>query len=166
MHNQKAGKGYVLIVESDMSIGILMEHVLTKQGYKTTLYKEGLLARKHIATQPPCDLVLLDLATPFVSGYDLLEQIREQDGGWGDVPVILTSAKSNSREAARGLEAGANDFIAKPFHIDELVARIRRYVKSARNPHHLPGHEHRSRNAGRGYRGNNPDALRVGIGGY
>lgn len=146
-HNHKSR---VLIVEGDISIGMLIEHVLSNHGHQTTLLADGMMARNYIAEHLPPHLVLVDLAAPFVSGYDLLEQIVQIGGGWEDVPVILTSIRTSESEIVRGLEAGAADFITKPFRIDELVARVRRNVRRGNPTNHLLGNDARSSNTGIG----------------
>jgi len=141
-------KPHVLIVEGDISIGMLIEHVLSNHGYKTTLLADGLEARNYIDEQPAPDLVLIDLASPFVPGYDLLEQIAMAGSGWEDTPVILTSMKTSESEVVRGLEAGAADFITKPFRIDELVARVRRNVRRGKPTNLFHGGDNRSIKSG------------------
>jgi DNA-binding response OmpR family regulator len=85
----------------------------------------------HVAAQPAPDLVLLDVMLPWVDGFEILELIRAQ-AGWQTVPVIMLSAKNTERDTERALQAGASDFIIKPFEPQELLARLRRYL--APNP--------------------------------
>ncbi|NJD05401.1 MAG: response regulator transcription factor [Methylococcaceae bacterium] len=121
---------HILVVDGDPSIAMLIEHVLKSRGFRTTLLVDGLVAREYVERHTAVDVVLLDVAVPFVAGYELLEQIRRSGGGWGDIPVILMSTKASEHEVVRGFNAGADDFVFKPFRIEELVARIRRTVKN------------------------------------
>jgi DNA-binding response OmpR family regulator len=139
-----------LILDGDVSVGMLIEHVLSNHGYQVTLIGDGLKAKEFIHGRVPPDLVLLDLAVPFVSGHDLLELIRQSGGGWERVPVVLMSMRTNEQDIVRGLEAGAEDFVTKPFRIDELVARIRRIVKSGSQTRLLPAVD--ANNTGAGHR--------------
>jgi two-component system KDP operon response regulator KdpE len=70
--------------------------------------------------------VVLDYMLPYVSGLDLLKEMRSHEDKWKDVPVIFLSARTSQQDIAKVLDAGANDYVTKPFGIDELGARVRR----------------------------------------
>lgn len=76
---------------------------------------------------PPPDLVLLDIPLPVVSGLDLMTYIRKQ-AGWEEVPVAMLTSDNNAQDVKRALENGANDYILKPLHPQQLVVRINRLI--------------------------------------
>jgi len=118
----------VLIVEDDVHIAQVLVFMLERQQYKVVHVADGRAAVQHILSSPVPDLVLLDVMLPYVDGFELLGLIRAQSG-WETVPVLMLTAKSTERDTVRALDAGANDFIIKPFQPLELLARLRRYLK-------------------------------------
>jgi DNA-binding response OmpR family regulator len=90
---------------------------------------DGRAAERLIAKLAPAAIVTLDVMLPRVDGYEVLRRIRSTPG-WTRVPVIMLTARSQEKDIARGLEAGASDYLVKPFKPDELRARVRRLVKS------------------------------------
>lgn len=116
----------VLVVEDDRVIATLLKHLLERQGYAVDLMMDGRAAEERLSGNPP-GLVLLDVMLPFMDGFELIERIRDTDG-WRDVPVIMLTARSQERFVVRALEAGANDYVIKPFKPGELTARIRRLL--------------------------------------
>ena len=90
---------------------------------------DGQLAREFILKQEPASIVLLDVMLPYVDGFELMSLIRATPN-WKSVPVIMLTAKTQEKDAVRALDAGANDYIHKPFSPAELLARIRRYVRN------------------------------------
>jgi DNA-binding response OmpR family regulator len=76
----------------------------------------------------PPELILLDVMLPFIDGFELLEQIRSKQN-WSNVPIIMLTSKAQEKNIVRALEAGADDYIVKPFQPEELVARVRRFVR-------------------------------------
>jgi len=119
-----------LVVEDDVDIGTLLQWVLEREGFEVTLLGDGRQALERIAAGPPTGLVLLDVMLPHASGYDLLLALRS-DARWKAVPVIMLTAKSQEQDIVKALDAGANDYIPKPFQPAELRARIRRLVTPA-----------------------------------
>ena len=118
----------ILIVEDEMAIRDLIGMNLTRAGYQCDYAQNGkegsiLIDYHHY------DLILLDIMLPFIDGYELMQYIKPQN-----VPVIFISAKSTVEERVKGLKMGADDYLVKPFSIDELLARVesvlRRYHKS------------------------------------
>ena len=90
--------------------------------------RDGRAAEELIGKLAPPAIVTLDVMLPHADGYALLKRIRGTPG-WEAVPVILLTARSQEKDVVRGLEAGANDYMVKPFKADELRARVRRLVK-------------------------------------
>ena len=110
----------VLVIEDEKSIGDFIGKTLTSHDYKVataTTGKEGLA----ILTSSLPDLVLLDLGLPDMDGVDIIKQTRE----WSSIPIIVISARIQEKEKVAALDAGADDYITKPFGTEELLARIR-----------------------------------------
>jgi two-component system, OmpR family, alkaline phosphatase synthesis response regulator PhoP len=120
----------VLVVEDDVNIARVLVFMLERQGYAVTHMADGRAAVQHVVAHPPPDLVLLDVMLPYVDGFEILGLVRARDS-WKDVPVLMLTAKSAEHDTVRALDAGANDFIIKPFQPQELLARLRRYLKPA-----------------------------------
>jgi DNA-binding response OmpR family regulator len=119
----------VLVVEDDVHIAHVLSFMLERQGYRVTHVADGRAAVQHVMEQPAPDLVLLDVMLPYVDGFEIVGQIRAQ-AGWEAVPVLMLTAKNTERDTVRALDAGANDFIIKPFQPQELLARLRRFLKT------------------------------------
>ena len=111
----------ILIVEDEKNIARVLELELTYEGYETGVAltgSEGLIQFR----ENDWDLVLLDLMLPEIHGLDVLKRIRASDAA---IPVILLTAKNDVKDKVAGLDLGANDYVTKPFEIEELLARIR-----------------------------------------
>ncbi len=119
-----------LVVEDDDNIAHLLKFMLERERYSVSLERDGRSAKAFIETQPPVGIVLLDVMLPFVDGFQLVELIRATPG-WRSVPVIMLTAKTREQDAVRALDAGASDYIHKPFAPNELLARVRRHAKAA-----------------------------------
>lgn len=111
----------VLVVDDDQNISYLVAAALRLDGYRTSTAATGREGLAALAQDPP-DLVVLDVMMPDLDGYDVLRRMR-QDGY--DQPVIFLTAKDTPEERIRGLSAGGDDYVVKPFSIEELVARVR-----------------------------------------
>ena len=114
----------VLVIEDEKSICDFIAKTLNASDYKAVTAgsgKEGLA----ILTSALPDLVLLDLGLPDMDGIDIIKQIRE----WSSLPIIVISARVQEREKVAALDAGADDYITKPFGTDELLARIRTAIR-------------------------------------
>ena len=109
----------VLIVDDDPRILLFLKSKLKISGYEVLTASDGLEALEQVQAQEP-DLVVLDVVMPRMDGFETLKQIR----ALSSVPVIILSAKEASVDKVRGLDLGADDYLAKPFSPDELVARI------------------------------------------
>lgn len=113
-------KGYVLIVEDDKEINRLLREYLTDQGYQVLSAYNGLEAMSLFGQHGDIRLVLLDIMLPFQSGDTVLKRIRETS----DVPVIVLSAKDTVQTKVDIIRMGADDYITKPFDLDEVLVRI------------------------------------------
>ncbi|MCA1026279.1 response regulator transcription factor [Cytobacillus kochii] len=114
-------KKSILVIEDEEKIARLLELELEYEGYKVTKALDG-LEGFHTYKSKIWDLVLLDIMLPGISGIELLRRIRANDS---HTPVILLTAKSSVEDKVSGLDLGANDYITKPFQIEELLARVR-----------------------------------------
>lgn len=110
----------VLIIDDENQIRKFLDIALRAQGYKTLLAENGQMGLELLALQG-ADLVILDLGLPDLDGYEVLSELRT----WSHVPVIVLSVRANEEEKVKLLDAGANDYVTKPFSVQELVARIR-----------------------------------------
>lgn len=119
-------EGNLLIIEDDAGISDMIADYMKKEGYRSTVVHEGSSALD-VFRADRYDLVLLDLMLPGLSGMDVLQQLR----GVSRVPIVIVSAKDNEVEKALGLRFGADDYIAKPFSLIELSARIQASIRRA-----------------------------------
>jgi two-component system KDP operon response regulator KdpE len=125
----------VLIVEDDKYIMSLTTIYLKDEGYKTVEAITGKEALVLFYANNP-DIILLDLGLPDMDGIDVIRQIREKSS----VPIIVVSAREEENEKIRALDLGADDYMTKPFHMGELLARMRvskRKINSNVNPDNL-----------------------------
>lgn len=112
--------GTIFIVDDDQAIGEMLGLVLENEGFDTVVCEDGLRAVEMFPTVAP-DLVLLDVMLPGLDGTEVARRLRETS----DVPIIMLTAKSDTTDVVAGLEAGTDDYVAKPFKVVELLARIR-----------------------------------------
>src|ERR1700691_1787398 len=117
----------VLIVEDDPNIVDLMRSNLAVRGFDTLVSFDGSKALTLLETEEP-DMVLLDLMLPEVDGFELCRQIRERS----DVAIIVVSARGGERDKVTALNVGADDYMTKPFSIEELLARITATLRRSR----------------------------------
>ena len=122
----------VLVIEDDTTLGHALQEFLADQGYAVDWLTEGDRVLGALAGQP-YDLLLLDLNLPGMSGLDVLRQLR-QDGN--QVPVLILTARDGIDDRVAGLDAGADDYVTKPFELPELAARVR-FVAAAPRPRPL-----------------------------
>jgi len=119
----------ILIVEDDSDISELVARYLDKAGFATDRIASGRDAVTAIAAKPP-DLVILDLMLPQVDGLEICRVVRS-DKKTAAVPIIMLTARAEESERIVGLEMGADDYLAKPFSPNELVARVRALLRRA-----------------------------------
>ncbi len=114
----------VLVVEDEESFVDALTLSLQREGFRVVVARDGLEALELFRAEQP-DIVLLDVMLPKLSGVDVCRAIRAH----GSTPVIMVTAKTSEIDAVVGLEVGADDYIAKPFRIRELVARMRAVLR-------------------------------------
>ncbi|OTG80317.1 DNA-binding response regulator [Acinetobacter sp. ANC 4648] len=110
----------ILIIDDETQIRKFLDIALRAQGYKTILAETGQQGLETLALHG-ADLVILDLGLPDLDGQEVLKELRV----WSQVPVIILSVRSSEEEKVALLDAGANDYVTKPFNVQELMARIR-----------------------------------------
>ncbi len=114
----------VLVVDDDADIRLLLRELLERAGYLVDEADSGKAALRQLFSAPP-GLVILDVTMPVMDGYETLERIRDLS----DVPVLMLTARTQELEKVRGLSAGADDYVAKPFGRQELLARVQALLR-------------------------------------
>jgi DNA-binding response OmpR family regulator len=122
-----ASRARVLSIEDDASLRQFLVTVLTASGYDVTTASDGRAGLDLARAERP-DLILLDLILPYRNGFEVLRDLR-QDPHTRAIPVIILSAQGGEEEIVTALEAGADDFLIKPFYARELVARARKALE-------------------------------------
>jgi two-component system, OmpR family, phosphate regulon response regulator PhoB len=123
-------KPYVLIVEDEAPLQQLLAYNLERAGFSVGQAYDGDEAQTMIAERTP-DLVVLDWMLPFVSGLELCRQLRRRPAT-AHLPIIMLTARGEEPDRLRGLDTGADDYVTKPFSVDELIARIRAVLRRVR----------------------------------
>ncbi len=121
----------ILMVEDEEDIAFLIRFMLERHGFVVDHAADGRQAIERIESRPPPDLVLMDIMLPYHDGLELIERLRNQSG-WETVPVLMLTAKAREVDIVRALELGADDYVTKPFQPEELLARIRRFIRRPR----------------------------------
>jgi DNA-binding response OmpR family regulator len=117
-------KPRLLVVDDDEDIQVLLGELLRRAGYEVDVVGDGRTALRRLFEKPPA-LVILDVTMPELDGYQTLERIRDLS----DVPVLMLTARSQELERVRGLATGADDYVAKPFGRQELLARVQALLR-------------------------------------
>jgi two-component system KDP operon response regulator KdpE len=125
--HDEAVRTRALVVEDDPNIVDLIRSNLAVRGFDTVVSVDGLRALRLLETEAP-DIVLLDLMLPEVDGFELCRQIRERSA----VAIIVVSARGGERDKVTALNVGADDYMTKPFSIEELLARITATLRRTR----------------------------------
>jgi two-component system KDP operon response regulator KdpE len=119
-----AEKATVLVVDDEPQIVRALRINLTARGYRVITAHDGTAALRAVAETKP-DVVVLDLGLPDIDGNEVIAGLR----GWTTVPIIVLSARGDSSDKVQALDAGADDYVTKPFGMDELLARLRAAVR-------------------------------------
>ncbi|MHB8771550.1 MAG: response regulator [Syntrophales bacterium] len=119
----------ILIADDEKDIVELIAYNLEREGYAVVKAFDGQKAWEKVNAEKP-DLVILDLMMPAISGMEVCRMIRRQSGT-AALPIIMLTAKSDALDKILGLEVGADDYITKPFHVRELIARVRAVLRRA-----------------------------------
>lgn len=120
-------KAKILIVEDDAAISNLISTTLETQDYQYHVAKTGVAALLEAASYSP-DVMILDLGLPDMDGVEIIRKVR----GWSNMPIIIVSARSEDSDKVGALDAGADDYLTKPFSVEELLARLRVALRRVR----------------------------------
>jgi two-component system response regulator MprA len=114
----------VLVVEDDPRLAAFLDRALTRAGYRVELVSDGLTALAAAQAAPP-DVVLLDVMLPELDGLEVARRLRANGG----VPILMLTARDGVGDRVQGLDAGADDYLVKPFALEELLARLRALLR-------------------------------------
>lgn len=120
-------KPFILVVEDDPPVRNLISTTLEMQDYKYSLAENGITGIS-VATSNKFDIILMDLGLPDLDGVEVIKKIRS----WSVVPIIVISARSDDKDKILALDAGADDYLTKPFSVEELLARLRATLRRIR----------------------------------
>ena len=119
----------VLVIEDEQTISNFISAILGANGYDVLVARTGMMADSMISSHCP-DIIILDLGLPDMDGMTILRRVRS----WSKVPILVVSARSHEKDKVEALDAGADDYLTKPFGTEELLARIRAAVRHTRTP--------------------------------
>ena len=125
MTSESARPRRLLVAEDDLDVHVMLELLLASAGYDLVMTRSGSAALSALEESGPVDLAILDIAMPGeLDGLAATRRLREHPA-YGNLPVLLLSARTNEAHVAEGLAAGATDYLVKPFDSDVLLSRIR-----------------------------------------
>ena len=117
----------ILVVDDEPAVRVALSRILTGAGFEVLTAADGPQALDQVASDPP-DAVILDVLMPGMDGLEACRKLREIDG---EIPVLMLTARDAIEDRVTGLDAGADDYLAKPFALEELLARIRALLRRA-----------------------------------
>jgi len=115
------GDKLILLVEDEESLAAGIEYNLSREGYQVMLAPDGKKALE-CCESTEFDLIILDIMLPYVDGFEVARRIRDRSP---QLPILMLTARTAARDRVKGLEIGADDYMAKPFHLKELLLRVR-----------------------------------------
>jgi two-component system OmpR family response regulator len=125
-----ASREHILVVEDEEHLAMGIKYNLVAEGYRVTVQGDGRAALELLnESARDIDLVVLDLMLPGMSGYAICESLRAMDR---ELPVLILSARTLAEDRARGFDVGANQYMSKPFDLDEFLSRIRNLIQFSR----------------------------------
>src|SRR6476620_10319322 len=119
-------KAKILYVEDEIFLAKIVTETLQSRGYEVVMEDDGAKALDTFVREKP-DVCVLDIMLPNKDGFAIADEIREKNG---DVPIIFLSARSQTTDVVNGFKLGANDYIRKPFSIEELIVRIENVLRT------------------------------------
>jgi len=125
MSEEQLYQSNILLVEDEENLAHGLEYNLTEEGYKVTLAKDGRAAIK-LFDENEYDLIVLDIMLPYYNGFEIAKHIRDKRP---QMPILMLTARTQIEDRVRGLELGADDYLTKPFHLKELLLRIKGMLK-------------------------------------
>jgi two-component system KDP operon response regulator KdpE len=123
--DKRTSAARILVIDDEVQIRRFLRISLASQGYEVIEAASGEEGLKLVASRSP-DLIVLDLGLPETDGKQVLSALR----GWSSVPVVILSVRADEGEKVRALDAGANDYVTKPFGLQELLARVRNLLRT------------------------------------
>jgi DNA-binding response OmpR family regulator len=121
MSRNKFAGSRILLVEDEESMAVGLEYNLTEEGYEARLAADGKQAMEIFGSET-FDLVILDVMMPYLDGFEVAERMRNASP---QLPILMLTARSQVKDRVKGLEIGADDYMTKPFHLDELLLRVK-----------------------------------------
>ena len=125
MSESKVEFGKILLVEDEETMALGLEYNLTEEGYKVDWAKDGKEAIKYFEERE-YDLIILDIMLPYCNGFEIAETVRSKNP---QMPILMLTARTGVEDKVKGLELGADDYLAKPFHLNELLLRVKGMLK-------------------------------------
>ncbi len=119
---------HILVVEDEQHLGVGIKYNLEAEDFRVTLVEDGPTALRLVNSSESVDLIILDLMLPGMSGYTVCETIR--DSGL-NMPILMLSARTLAEDRTRGFNVGANQYMSKPFELDELISRVKNLLQNA-----------------------------------
>ncbi len=120
---------HILVVEDEQHLGVGIKYNLEAEDYRVTLVEDGPTALRLVnSSADPVDLIILDLMLPGMSGYSVCETIRDSGK---NVPILMLSARTLAEDRTRGFDVGANQYMSKPFDLDELISRVKNLLQTS-----------------------------------
>ena len=120
-----SNKESILLVEDEETLAVGLEYNLTEEGYNVVWAKDGKEAVECFNSQK-FDLIILDIMLPYLNGFEIAEKVREKDP---QMPILMLTARTGVADKVKGLELGADDYMTKPFHLKELLLRVKGMLK-------------------------------------
>jgi len=125
MSDEQIDKSRILLVEDEENLAHGLEYNLAEEGYKVTLARDGKEAIKFF-DENEFDLIVLDIMLPYFNGFEIAKHVREKHP---QMPILMLTARTQVEDRVKGLELGADDYLTKPFHLKELLLRIKGMLK-------------------------------------
>ncbi len=125
MNEEQLKQTKILLVEDEENLAHGLEYNLTEEGYKVTLAKDGREAINFF-DENEFDLIVLDIMLPYYNGFEIAKHVREKHP---QMPILMLTARTQVEDRVKGLELGADDYLTKPFHLKELLVRIKGMLK-------------------------------------
>lgn len=125
MKNEITNKPKILLAEDEENLALGLEYNLTEEGYTVTIAKDGREAIK-LFDENEFDLIVLDIMLPYYDGFEIAKHIRDKNP---QMPILMLTARTKIEDRVKGLEIGADDYLTKPFHLKELLLRIKGMLK-------------------------------------
>ncbi|MBS4035418.1 MAG: response regulator transcription factor [Ignavibacterium sp.] len=125
MSELDSGAKKILLVEDEETMAVGLEYNLSEEGYEVDWVKDGKEALKHFEEQN-YDMIILDIMLPYHNGFEIAEFVRKKNP---QMPILMLTARTGLEDRIKGLELGADDYLTKPFHLKELLLRVKGMLK-------------------------------------